>query len=156
MTDLMAAQRRHLVSSYAAVCHMLQQMEEAAAEGRSPSGVGSPLTPLDPGTAEPVLAPLRELRSRLRLAAEEAAPAELAEYEGPQTAHNTLVWLSNLLARMRMAVDDLVPTRMGRYGPLGAEENTWLAAIHAELFDRLQAARTAVDARLAVPEARRP
>jgi hypothetical protein len=135
---------------------MLHQMEEAAAEGRSPSGVGSPLTPLEAADAEPVLAPLRELRSRLRLAAEDAAPAELAEHERRQSTHNTLVWLSNLLARMRMAVDDLVPARMGRYGPLGAEAHTWLAAIHADLFDRLRAARTAVDANLADSEARRP
>lgn len=139
------AKKRHLVSSYAAVCHMLQQMEEAAALGRSPSGVGSPLTPLPPEATEPILAPVRELRDRLRAAAVEKAPAELADFERAQPPNNTFVWLSNLMARIRMALDDLQPARMARYGPVDDDERAALIALSDELMALLQTARSAVD-----------
>ena len=141
---LNAAMRRHLVSAYITVNHLLRQMEEGAAEGRSPTGVGSPLTPLEAARAEPVLAPLREVRARLRELAAELAPRELAAFEQPQTPNNTLVWMSNLLDRIRGAVDGLAPGRMRKYGGLTDEQRARQQAMHEELSALVASAREAL------------
>jgi hypothetical protein len=120
-------------------------MEEVASEGRSPTGVGAPLTPLSPEDAEPVLAPLRALKARLREVTEQLAPAELAELEQPQSYRNSLVWLSNLLDHIRIAVDGLEPRRVRKYGELSPDETDLFGAIHGELFEAIQSARASLD-----------
>lgn len=115
---LSSGQRRHLVSVYATATHYLHLMEDAAAAGRSPSGVGSALTPLSPTTADEILGPVRELRRRLRALAEELALAELRELESPQPPAQTLLWMSNLLQRLRSCAESVGPRRMRRYGEL--------------------------------------
>lgn len=141
---LSSAMRRHLVAAYITVTHLLRQMEEGAAEGRSPTGVGSPLTPLETAQAEPVLAPLGEVRARLRALASELAPRELAAFERPQPLNNTLVWMSNLLDRIRGAVDGLAPGKMRKYGRLTDEQRARQQAVHEELSALVQAAREAL------------
>lgn len=141
-------QRRHLVSAYATVGHLLLQLEEAGSEGRSPTGVGSPLTPLSAEEMREVTEPLRALRARLREAAALLAPDELAAFERPQSAHNTRVWLSNLLEKIRWAVDSLGPRPMRKYGPVTEAEEQAAADLHGELAGYVREARRALDARL--------
>jgi hypothetical protein len=142
---LTAQKRRHLVSAYATVRHLLRQLQEAGDEGRSPSGIGAPLTPVRPGLTEAVAAPLLALAKRLRAAAAELAPDELAAYETPQPPRNTLNWMSNLLDGIRAAADNLQPRRMSKYGVVGAEEAAALTALHEELAALVKAARSALD-----------
>ena len=146
--EFSAAKRRHLVSIYARVRYALAQMQEASREGRSPTGVGPPLTPLATEQADEILAPLRDLEHRLRKITHELAPRELAALERPQPLNNTLVWLSNLLDHIRISVDGLQPQRMKKYGRQSAEEADALSAIHAELFRRIEQARDSLDARM--------
>lgn len=145
---LSTGKRRHLVSAYATVSHLLLQMEEAARDGRSPTGVGPPLTPLSPEQAEPVLAPLRALKEQLREVAQELAPAELAELQQPQSRSNSLVWLSNLLDHIRIAVDGLEPRRVRKYGELSPDEAVMFGAIHGDLFQEIQNSRASLDAQM--------
>ena len=147
---LSSAKRRHLVATYATVSHMLRQMEEAAHDGRCPTGVGAPLTPLPSGQAEPVLAPVRRLCDRLRELARELAPRELSHFERSQSLNNTVVWLSNLLDHVRISVDDLHSRKMRKYGEVGADEGALLESLHSELFGEVQAARHYLDAMLHV------
>ncbi len=56
-----SAMRQHLVSTYSLVRHLIRQLEEATTEGRSPTGVGSPLSPLSDEHAQAILTPLRSL-----------------------------------------------------------------------------------------------
>lgn len=144
MLELQGAKRRHLLSAYAHLAHALRQMAEAA-EGRSPTGVGPPLTPLDPDVVEPILAPLRSLKARFRSVVAQLAPAELAAFEASQPRHNTFVWLANLLDAIRMAVDGIQPSRMGRYGRGTSEEQAALAVLHEELSRKLRRARAALE-----------
>ncbi len=142
---LSSGQRRHLVSAYATVSHLLRQMEEAGWEGRSPTGVGSPLTPLSLDEVEAVCAPLRELRAQLRREAVALAPEELAAFEQPQSAHNTQVWLSNLLEKLRAAVDSLQPGQMRKYGGMDDTDQARLSQLHGRLSEQVQAAREELD-----------
>jgi len=142
---LNSGQRRHLISAYATVSHLLRQMEEAGAEGRSPTGVGSPLTPLAPEEVEAVCAPLRRLRRRLREQAAALAAKELAAFERPQSPSNTRVWMSNLLEKMRASVDSLHPDQMRKYGLQEAGHEESLAALHGELTARVRQARAALE-----------
>lgn len=151
---LSAAKRRHIVSAYATVCGMLRQMEEAAGEGRSPTGVGAPLSPLPEGQAEIVLAPMRGLKERLRQIAVELAPDELAQFERPQCPKNTWVWLSNLADRIRVSVDDLQPARVRKYGKLGHDEEALLEAVHRDLSRFVRASRDGLDAALGPTDGR--
>lgn len=130
---LSSGQRRHLVSVYATATHYLHLMEDAAANGRTPTGVGSALTPLPPATADEVLGPVREMRSRLRAMAEELAPVELSELESPQPRAQTLLWMSNLLQRLRSCAESIGPRRMKRYGELSEDIVEALAATQREL-----------------------
>jgi len=130
---LNSGQRRHLVSIYATATHYLHLMEDAAAAGRSPSGVGSTLTPLNPESADPILGPVRELRTRLRAIAEELAPRELSELESPQPPAQTLLWMSNLLQRLRSCAESVGPRRVTRYGDLSEDIAETLAATQREL-----------------------
>lgn len=147
---LNATRRRSLVSAYATVRHLLRQMEEAAGSGRSPSGVGSPLTPLPPDLSEAVIVPLRQLESRLHEAAQRLAPAELAAFEQPQGTGSTLVWVSNLLERIRYVVDDLHPSRQQRYGSVEDDEGQTLGVLHEELASLISASREVLNA-LGIP-----
>ena len=142
---LNAAKRRHIASAYAMVCHLRRQFEEAGREGRSPSGVGAPLTPLTEAQVEAAVAPLRDLQAQLHSFAAECAPAELAAFEAPQQPRATLTWMSNLLDQMRASVDNLQPRRMAKYGAVGDEEAALLAGTHASLAECVAAARAALD-----------
>ncbi len=145
-TQLSQGQRRHLVSVYATICHLLRQMEDAAAEGRSPSGIGAPLTAISAEDTAVIMQPLCELRERVRRLAAQYAPEELAGYETPQSPTATMVWLSNLHNRVRAAVDDLQPGRVRKYGPMSAEQTEMAEELHAELLAMVLAARPALDA----------
>ena len=142
---LNGAQRQHLVSAYVTVCHLLLQMEEAGLEGRSPTGVGSPLTPLPGEVVEAVCGPLRALRERLREQAVLMAPDELEAFERPQSVQNTVIWLSNLHDRIRGAVDSLQPGKMRKYGREMGDDEQLLAALHGELTQMIRESRTALD-----------
>ncbi len=146
---LSRGQRRHLISAYATISNLLTQMEEAASEGRSPTGVGAPLTPLDPDEAEEICGPVRELRDRLRERAHALAPEELAEFEREQSERNTYIWLSNLLGKVREAADGLTPRRMHSYGSSWNDDDEQAAAeLHAELLDMIREARRALDGKM--------
>jgi hypothetical protein len=142
---LNAAKRRHLVSAYVTIRHLGRQVEEAGRDGRSPSGVGAPLTPLAEDTTQAVVAPLLTLAQELRATAAVLAPAELAAVEAPQPPRSTLNWMSNLLDGVRAAVDNLQPGRMGKYGMVSEEEADMLSALHRGLFEHIRAAREALD-----------
>lgn len=109
-------QRRHLLSLYLAACDYCRQLEGALQEGNSPTGFGSPLTPLPPGNAEAVLAPVRQYLGELREFVRRHAPEELAAHEQVQPLSNTAVWASNLLERLRQITEELAPDRLRRYG----------------------------------------
>lgn len=109
-------QRRHLLSLYLAACDYYHQLEGALQEGKSPTGFGSPLTPLSRESAEAVLAPLRHYLTELREFVREHAPEELAAHEQVQPLSNTAVWGSNLLERLRQITEELAPDRLRRYG----------------------------------------
>lgn len=151
---LSSGQRRHLVSAYATFGHMLQQMEEAALEGRSPTGVGSPLTPLPAGEVAAVCGPLQRLHERLRETVAQLAPEELADFERAQGPHNTRVWLSNLLEKARATVDSLHPDRMRRYGQ-ATDGQQRLLALHQEMLSLINEARAALDAQVEAEKQRR-
>jgi len=142
---LSSAQRRHLVSAYTTVSHLLRQMEEAGAEGRSPTGVGSPLTPLPLEEVSAVCASLRELQVLLREHAAALAPEELAAFERPQALGNTRVWLSNLREKIRASVDSLHPDQMRKYGPQPEADREVLAALHGDLAVAVQQARAVLE-----------
>jgi len=148
MMLLSAARRRHIVSTYATVAYALQQMEEAARDGRSPTGLGAPLTPLTEQDSEPILAPVREIGRRLRQIAAELAPRELMELERPQGLTNALVWQSNLLDRIRVAIDGLHPARLAKRGAPAADEILAFEAIHKELYRAVELSRRALDAQM--------
>ena len=131
--ELDAGKRRHLVSAYAAVCHLLRQIDEAAREGRSPTGVGPPLTPLRAEDCDSVTAPLHELAAELRSVVARVAPAELRELESLQPQGNTAVWIANLLDHIRETVDGLRSSRMRKYGRLEARSATELDGLHERL-----------------------
>jgi hypothetical protein len=145
---LTSGQRRHLISTYASVSHMLRQMEEAATEGRSPTGVGSPLTRLSPLEVEAIFGSLRRLETKLKREARALAPEELAAFEEPQSTHNTRVWLSNLLEKVRQAVDSLQPDQMRKYGSTDDSDGAKLASLHSKLSAEVQTAREQLDAEL--------
>ncbi len=135
-----------MISAYATVSHLLRQMEEAGGEGRSPTGVGAPLTPLPPDELAVICEPLRALRTRLHAYAAELAPDELAALERPQGRLNTRVWLSNLLEKIRYAVDSLRPDQMRKYGARGETQNSdALATLHDEMLECVVQARQALD-----------
>ena len=142
---LSSGQRRHLISAYATISHLLLQMEEAGGQGRSPTGVGSPLSPLAPEEVRAVCAPLQELRQHLREYAVREAPEELAAFERPQDTPNTRVWLSNLLAKLQQAVDTLRPRGMRRYGRATSEDEEGLVALHANMAEQIGRARAVLD-----------
>ena len=146
---LSSGQRRHLISAYATVSHLLLQMQEAGSEGRSPTGVGSPLTPLPADELDAICAPLRELQARLREAAAELAPVELAAFERAQSAHVTRVWMSNLLEKLREAVDGLKPRKMRSYGEWTEADEQSAADLHAELSEKIGQARAAIKSKRA-------
>lgn len=142
---LSSGQRRHLISAYATVHHLLRQMEEAATQGRSPTGVGPPLTPLPLEEVDAICGPLRELLTTLHERAEELAPRELAAFQRPQSAHNTRIWLSNLLEKIRAAVDGLQASQMRKYGRATEETDRAMNELHAQLDSKVQEARGALD-----------
>jgi hypothetical protein len=124
-------------------------MEEAATEGRLPTGVGSPLTRLSPLEVEAIFGSLRRLESRLRRKAATLAPEELAAFEEPQSTHNTRVWLSNLLDKLGAAVDALQPDQMRKYGPTG--DDAEFASLHSKLSAEVQKAREQLEVELPTP-----
>lgn len=141
--ELSARQRRqHLLSLYVSACDYARQLEGALLEGRSPTGYGSPLTPLDAGTAEAILGRVREYLRKLREFIEELAPEELQAHERPQPRANTLVWASNLLERLRQIGEELSPRRLGRYGELPCEAER-ITGVRDELLALLEEAREA-------------
>lgn len=150
---LTSGQRRHLISTYASVSHLLRQMEEAATEGRSPTGVGSPLTRLSPLEVEAIFGALRRLETKLRREAATLASEELAAFEEPQSTHNTRVWLSNLLEKVRQAVDSLQPDQMHKYGGSDENDDRKLASLHSSLSAEMQMARAQLEVGLRDPEA---
>ena len=147
---LNSGQRRHLISTYASVTHLIRLMEEAATEGRSPTGVGSPLTRLSPLEVEAIFGSLRRLETKLRREAATLAPEELAAFEEPQSTHNTRVWLSNLLDKIGAAVDSLQPDQMRKYGP--TDDDARLASLHSKLSAEVQTAREQLEVELRNPE----
>ena len=142
---LSSGQRRHLISAYATVSHLLRQMEEAGTEGRSPTGVGAPLGRLPADEVNAVCGPLREMQARLRERAAALAPEELAAFEQPQSAPNTRVWLSNLLEKIRGTVESLAPREMRSYGTASDHDEDGLAALQAEMLAKIHRARTPLD-----------
>jgi hypothetical protein len=142
-----AAHRRHVAAVYATVRNLQRQMEDAALAGRSPTGVGPPLTPLPPQEAEAILAPVRELKAHLRAFAAETAPSELARLESAQGVNNTLVWLTNLLDKVRDSVDGLQPGRARKYGILSPEHSGRLQTLHDDLSSMIAKARSALEPR---------
>ncbi|MCX7600027.1 MAG: hypothetical protein N2512_14340 [Armatimonadetes bacterium] len=140
---LSARQRRqHILSLYVSACDYARQLEGALLEGRSPTGYGSPLTPLDVETAEAILERVREYLRKLRDFVEELAPRELEAHERPQPQANTLVWASNLLERLRQIGEELTPRRLSRYGDLPCEAERF-TAVRDELLALLEEAREA-------------
>jgi len=151
--ELNSGQRRHVISTYATISHLLRQMEEAATEGRSPTGVGSPLTRLSPLEVEAIFGSLRRLETKLRREAARLAPEELAAFEEPQSTRNTRVWLSNLLEKVRQAVDSLQPGQMRKYGPTDDSDDAELASLHGKLSVEVQTARDQLEVELRDPDA---
>ncbi len=121
-------------------CDYARQLEEALLLGRSPTGYGSPLTPVDVEVAAGILAPVREYLSRMRDIVARYAPEELAAHEAVQPVENTMVWASNLLERLRQLADDFSPRRMRKYGGSPGDPKE-LAALHDELLSLIAAAR---------------
>lgn len=142
--DAAALQRRqrnqHLLAIYVSASDYARQLEEALTLGRSPTGYGSPLTPIDPEAAEAILAPVRAYLARMRELVACHAPDELAAHETVQPVENTMVWASNLLERLRQLADDFSPRRMRKYGgPPGDPAD--MAALQEELVALIASAR---------------
>lgn len=141
--ELSARQRRqHLLSLYVSACDYARQLEGALVEGRSPTGYGSPLTPLDAETAEAILERVRKYLEKLRGFVEELAPRELEAHERAQPRANTLVWASNLLERLRQIGEELSPRRLSRYGQMPCEPER-VRALRDELVALIAEAREA-------------
>ena len=139
--ELLERQRRqHLLALYVSAADYAHQLEGALLLGRSPTGYGSPLTPLAPEVAEEMLAPVREYLARMRDLVSRYAPDELAAHEAVQPAENTFVWASNLLERLRQLGDDFSPRRMRRYGGSPGDPKE-LSALQEELVALVAAAR---------------
>lgn len=145
MSKLSAAKRRHIVAAYVNICDALRRLEEAALEGRSPTGTGAPLTPLPHDRATELLRPLCRLREQMRQHVAELAPAELAEVETAQSPANTLVWVANLLDVVREAVDGVQPSKVRKYGPCNDQEKHSLEAIHRKLSEYVSEARCTLE-----------
>ncbi len=133
-------QRRHLLSLYLAACDYYRQMEGALRQGESPTGFGSPLTPLPPEHAEAVLAPVQRYLRELREFVRKYAPDELAAHEQVQPLSNTAVWASNLLERLRQITEEFAPERLRRYGET-ALPLPELETLRRDLSERVAQAR---------------
>lgn len=139
--ELLVRQRRqHLLALYVSAYDYAHQLEEALLLGRSPTGYGSPLTPLAPEVAEGILAPVKAYLARMRDLVARYASEELAAHEAVQPEENTLVWASNLLERLRQIADDFTPRRMRRYGGSPGDPKD-LSALHDDLLPLIAAAR---------------
>lgn len=136
-----AQQRRHLLALYMSACDYAGKLRRALEQGASPTGYGSPLTPLDAEQAAAILAAVDEYLAVMRAFVSRHAPDELTAYELPQSQGNTLVWASNLLERLRQIADDVSPARLKRYG--GQQSSTFEDAeqVQQELLARLEQAR---------------
>ncbi len=115
-------QREHLLALYITACNQVRKLRRLVLEGESPTGYGSPLTPLPPDEAEAILRPAEEYLDRLREFVAERAPEELAAHEAVQPEQNTRVWAANLIERLRQTADELSERRMKRYG-VGSPDN---------------------------------
>lgn len=141
--ELSARQRRqHILSLYVSACDYARQLEGALLEGRSPTGYGSPLTPLDAETARAILERVREYLQKLREFVEELAPEELRAHERVQPQVNTLIWASNLLERLRQIGEELSPRRLSRYGEMPCDPQR-VTALRDKLLALLEEAREA-------------
>jgi hypothetical protein len=141
---LTAAARRALVANYATWRHQCRQLEGAATQGLSPTGVGAPLTPAPEAQQRALLAPLRELNDRYRALCEELAPSELAALETPQDEVKSQVWLRNLLDMLDQTLGGVQPARLRKYGTCPEELQERLEATARELKSLVDEARQAV------------
>ena len=126
-------QREHLLALYITACNQVRKLRRLLLEGESPTGYGSPLTPLSPDEAEAVLRPAEEYLERLREFVAERAPEELAAHEAIQPEQNTRVWAANLLERLRQTADDLSERRLKRYGVSSPEDLARAEALRQRL-----------------------
>ena len=139
-----AQQRRHLLALYLAACDYADRLRRALLQGASPTGYGSPLTPVEAGAAETILSAVDEYLTLMREFVNRHAPDELAAYETPQPEDNTLVWASNLFERLRQIADDMAPDRLKKYGEDQADIFEDAERLQEALLDRLAQARRLV------------
>ena len=137
-------QRQHLLALYITACNHARKLRRVVLEGESPTGYGSPLTPLPRDEAEAILRPIEEFLRRLRTFVAERAPEELAAHEAIQPPENTRVWASNLIERLRQTADDLAPHRLKRYGVSSPEDLDTADTLRRQLTDLTARATKAI------------
>ncbi len=139
-----ARRRKQIVRTYAAMAHMLDQLERIVREGAPPSGVGSPLTPPPREVADALEHELECLGDRLRAAIAARAPDELAEHEKRLPLAVTYMWIANLLQRMRETAETLQPSWQRRYGELSPAASQALEELCAEVAGAIADAEAAI------------
>jgi hypothetical protein len=139
--------RLHIISTFLTVSRYVEEMEEIAVEGKSPSGVGQALSPLPPGAWQPIATFLERIRAECEALAESFSPAQLHEHRVQAPLGATLMWLSVMLGRIEEAVEELRPEVIERkFGPIGEEVRRELACGAEHAVRALEEARRALRA----------
>jgi len=128
-------QRDHLLSVYRTLKRLVEEIEDVAVRGRSPSGSGPALPPLPPSEWTALQEDLQRLLGQVRALVADLAPEELQEFEQPQSLDRARSWIAILLGRIGELFDDLEPRNIARrFGEIPPEE----AAIMEEWLDRIE------------------
>jgi len=128
MLDIKDQHRAHVISTFLTVSRYVEEMEEIATEGKSPSGVGQALSPLPPHAWHAIRASLDRMLRECELIAEAVTPAELEQHRTAAPLCATVTWLSVMLGRIEEALEELRPEVMERkFGKLPEETRRILA-----------------------------
>jgi len=126
--DLKDQHSSHIISTFLTVSRYIEEMEEIAIEGKSPSGVGQALSPLQAEAWQPVATSLERIRAECERLAENLTPAQLQEHRDQAPLGATLTWLSVMSGRIEEALEELRPEVMERkFGPISDEMRRELA-----------------------------
>jgi hypothetical protein len=130
--------QRTLMSIYATLQQLAEEVRAIAARGVSPSNAAGLMTPLPSPERAEVERGLDALLADARGIVRHHAPGLLAEHERPRAVAHTRSWIDALLGRIESLLDDMEPRRLSRkYGALTPEEiadlEPRIAALHEHL-----------------------
>ena len=138
-------QKSHVISIFLTVSRFVEEIEEIAVEGRSPSGMGQVLSPLPKEDWQRICVPLKRLMNECKCAAKALSPIELKEQLTEAPLSTTLTWLSVMLGKIEETLEELRPEIMEpRFGEIPAEVREILAASACRALSTLGESRKAL------------